>query len=235
MVRHNAAPTSLEAVMNTHLRALTATVLLLVSACAGGDRLAGIPPDQLYAMAEAAGADKDYEDAHEILDRIRDDHPFSRFAVEAELLAADLKFADKQFEEAAALYRSFEQLHPTHSRVAYTIYRRGLAYWNLSRPAGRDQAPTRSAAEAFQKLLYGYAGSEYAAPAREQLALARSRLAAHEIHVGRYYLRRNRYAAALGRLEGVIQEFPDVPEQTEARQLAQEARAGLAANPPDPE
>ncbi|MDF1555848.1 MAG: outer membrane protein assembly factor BamD, partial [Deferrisomatales bacterium] len=201
----------------------------------GADRLAGVPPDQLYAMAQTAGADNDYEEAQTILDRIRDDHPFSRFAVEAELLAADLKFQAKKFEEAAALYRSFEQLHPTHPQVAYTIYRRGLAYWNLSSPAGRDQADTRSAAEAFQKLLYGYADSEYTAPGRELLAQVRSRLAAHEIHVGRYYLRRERYAAALGRMEGVVKEFPDTPEQAEAQQLAKEARAGLDASQPNPE
>jgi outer membrane protein assembly factor BamD len=212
-----------------------AAALLLLSACAGADRLAGVPPDQLYAMAQAAGADKDYEEAQKILDRIRDDHPFSRFAAEAELLAADLKFQAEAFEEAAALYRSFEQLRPTHPRVAYTIYQRGLAYWNLSSPAGRDQANTHSAAEAFQKLLYGYPTSEFAAPARERLAQARSRLAAHEIHVGRYYLRRERYAAALGRLEAVAREFPDTPEQAEARQLATEARAGLAASEPNRE
>ena len=221
--------------MKSFVRPFAATLLLLLAACAGADRLAGIPPDQLYALAEAAGADKDYEDAQEILDRIRDDHPFSRFAVEAELLAADLKFQEKEFEEAAALFRSFEQLHPTHPRVAYAIYRRGLAYWNLSSPAGRDQADTHSAAEAFQKLLYGYADSEHAAAAREQLAQVRSRLASHEIHVGRYYLRRERYTAALGRLGGVVQEFPDTPELAEALQLAAAARAGLAASKATPE
>ncbi len=221
--------------MRPHLRPITAALLLLLTACAGADRLAGVPPDQLYAMAEAAGADKDYEEAQKILDRIRDDHPFSRFAVEAELLTADLKFQEKKFEEAAALYRSFEQLHPTHPRVAYTIYRRGLAYWNLSSPAGRDQADTHSAAEAFQKLLYGYADSEYATPGREHLVQVRSRLAAHEIHVGRYYLRRERYAAALGRMEGVVREFPDTPEQADAQQLAAEARTGMGASEPTPE
>ncbi|HSH70352.1 MAG TPA: outer membrane protein assembly factor BamD [Deferrisomatales bacterium] len=221
--------------MRIHLRPITAALLLFLAACAGADRLAGIPPDQLYAMAQAAGADHDYEEAQTILDRIRDDHPFSRFAVEAELLAADLKFQAEKFEEAAALYRSFEQLHPTHPQVAYTIYRRGLAYWNLSSPPGRDQADTRSAAEAFQKLLYGYADSEHTGPGRGLLAQVRSRLAAHEIHVGRYYLRRHRYAAALGRMEAVVQEFPDTPEQAEAQQLAKEARAGLDASPPNPE
>lgn len=209
-------------------RIVATTLVLFLCACAGADRLAGIPPDQLYAMAVRAGEDKDYLEAEEILDRIRDDHPFSRYAVEAELLAADLKFQDKKFEEAAALYLAFEQLHPTYPRIDYVIYRRGLSHWELSEKPGRDQTPTRAAAEAFQKLLYGHPEAPHAAQARQQLAEVRSRLAAHEVHVGRYYLRRKSYPAAIARLDGVVNEFPDTPESEEALQLALEARARLA-------
>jgi outer membrane protein assembly factor BamD len=221
--------------MKNRFHIFTAAILLFLAGCASTDRLVGIPPDQLYRMAEAAGADKDYLEAEEILDRIRDDHPFSRFAVEAELLGADLKFQDKKYEEAAALYRSFEQLHPTHPRVDYAVYRRGMAYWNLSRPAGRDQSGTRAAAEAFQKLLFGYPQSPHAASAGEQLTAVRARLAAHEIHVGRYYLRRKSYRAAADRLEAVVQEYPDTPQRDEALQLALEAKARLVENIPNPE
>ncbi len=199
-------------------------VLVLLGAglagCWGARNLADLPPDQLYRQARIAVEKHRYERAKEIIDRIRDDFPFSRYAAEAELLEADMAFDQEKFEEAAAAYRSFEELHPTHPRVAYAVYRRGLAYAGMVEPPDRDQTATRNALEAFQKLLRAYPGSEFAADARARVKELRTRLAEHEMYVARYYLRRKLYDAALGRLQELIRSYPDTPLRDEALALA---------------
>ncbi len=206
-----------------HLATLVA--VLLAVACAGKQERADIPPEELYRLAQEALEDSDYEEAGELLDQIRDEYPFSRFAAEAELLSADMAFRQEKFEEAAAAYRSFEELHPTHPKAAYALYRRGLSYAEVSMPEDRDQTATRSAVEAFQKLLYASAESEHAADAQVRLAELRGRLAGHELYVARYYIRKKSYGAALQRLRTLVQEYPEAPQRDEALRLALELQA----------
>lgn len=216
-------PPPLETV--TPMRTVLASTLalaLFAAGCAGGKQRAEIPPEELYRQATVALEKKRYEQARELTEQLRDDHPFSPFAVEAELLAADVAFRDDKFEEAAAAYRSFEELHPTHAKVPYAVYWRGVSYYNRSLPAPRDQTASRNATEAFQKLLYAYPDSEFAPKAREMITELRSRLAAHELDVARYYEGQKKYRAALQRLQFVVQQYPDTPERDQAQQKALE-------------
>ena len=198
---------------------------LAVGACAGRHPLPDTPPEELYRLAEEAVEDKDYEDARQLIDQIRDEFPFSKYAAEAELLGADMAYKRKEWEEAAAAYRSFEELHPTHSRVDYAIFRRGLAYLQTSLGADRDQTGTRNAAEALQKLLFAHPQTQYAGEARERLTQAREKLAEHELYVARYYARKEEYEAALTRLRGLVQNYPETSHRDEALGLALELEA----------
>lgn len=199
--------------------------VFLAAACGGKPKRAELPPEELYRQAQEAVEKKRYDRAQELLDQIRDEYPFSRFAPEAELLSADMAYQQKNYEEAAAAYRSFEELHPTHPRASYALYRRGLAYAAVSLPEDRDQSGTRNAVGAFEKLLHAAPGNEHAGDARVRLEELRARLAAHELYVARYYLRRKNYSAALQRLEHLVQEYPDAPQRDEALRLALELHA----------
>ncbi|WP_025322588.1 outer membrane protein assembly factor BamD [Deferrisoma camini] len=204
-------------------RTLLCLVLgIALAGCWGTQRLEDLSPAELYAMAQRAVEKYRYEEAQKLIDRIRDDHPFSKFATEAELLEADMLFRQEKFEEAAAAYRGFEELHPTYPKLDYVIFRRGLCYYNLSQPPDRDQEPTHRALEAFQKLLYARPKSQYAAEAQEKVKELRQRLAEHEMYVARYYLRKKRYSAALGRLQELVRSYPDSPLRDQALALALE-------------
>ena len=200
------------------LLSLCATVWFF--GCAGKPTRVDRPPDELYRLAQDAVEDKDYEDAESLINQIRDEFPFSKYAMEAELLSADMAYKRENWEEAAAAYRSFEELHPTHPKIPYVIYRRGLAYLELSLPPDRDQTGTRNAVEALQKLLFAHPKSEYAADASARLTELRDRLAAHELYVAQYYARKDKYDAALKRLQGLVQNYPDSRYRDEALELA---------------
>lgn len=180
--------------------------------------------ETLYGQAQATAKTRDFEEATKFLERLRDEFPFSRFAVEGELLLADIAFDQEKFPEATVAYRSFEDTHPTHPRASHAVYRRGLAQMELSQPEDRDQSATRAALEAFQKLIHAYPGSEREADARKRIAEARNRLGAHEVYVAQYYLRRSKFEAAAARLEGAVRDFPDTPSKNQALQLLEELK-----------
>jgi outer membrane protein assembly factor BamD len=195
--------------------------LAVLSGCAGSrpKDQASVSADVLFVEAQAEAKRHNYEDAAKLLERIRDEFPFSKYTVDAELLGADIAYQQEKYQEAAAAYRSFEDVHPTHPKAAYAVYRRGLAQMQLSRPEDRDQTATRAALEAFQKLLQAYGGGEYAKDARVRVVEARNRLAAHELYVARYYVRKERFDAAIGRLESVLRDYPDTSSKGEAEKL----------------
>lgn len=218
------------------MRSLLLSILiaaLALAGCAGKKWRADAPPEELYRLAQAAVEDRDFDDARKLLDQIRDQYPFSRYAADAELLGADASFDEKKYEEAAAAYRSFGELHPTHPKAPYAMYRRGLSYEEITHPADRDQTATRDAVEAFQKLLYANPDSEYAPEARKQLTELRERLAAHELYVAKYYIRRKQTAAALQRLQRLVQDYPEAPQRDEALRLALELQTARKADPTD--
>lgn len=209
------------------LRYLTLLSALFLAACAGTTaKLPETSVEDLYHQAEQATKGSDPERAQKLLDRIRDEFPFSKFAAEAELLGADLAFSQEKFEEAAAAYKTFEDQHPSHPKALYALYRRGLAQMALSRPADRDQTATRKAAEAFQKLLYASPDGEFSADAKRRLAEARSTLASHELSVAQFYLKKKNRDAAAERLRAVVGEYPDTPQREEAAKLLLQLQDG---------
>lgn len=202
------------------LRFLPLLVVFFLAACAATPLKAPeVSAEDLFRQAEQAAKGSDPERAQKLLDRIRDDFPFSKFAAEAELLGADMAFSQGTWEEAAAAYKTFEDQHPSHPKAPYALYRRGLAQMALSRPPDRDQTATRNAAEAFQKLLYASPNGEFSADAKRRLADMRSRLAAHELTVVQFYLRKGQHDAALERLRAAVREYPDTPQREEAASL----------------
>jgi len=200
---------------------------LLLAACAGGERVADLPADVLYNRAAEALDSSDYEKTEEWIRILREQHPFSPRAVDAELLRAEMLYQQDDFEGAAAAYRAFDELHPGHPRAEYALYRAGKCHEERLLSADRDQSATRDMIDAFARLLGAYPEGEHAAEARGLMARGRSLLAEHEMKVARYYLKEKKYQAAITRFELVANTYADTPFRDEALRLALETRAKL--------
>ena len=83
----------------------------------------------------------------------------------------------------------------------------GLSYYDQIADVGRDQKITRQALQAFRIVIEQYPDSEYARSANLKFDLAFDHLAGKEMEVGRYYLGRKNYAAAINRFRNVVESF----------------------------
>jgi outer membrane protein assembly factor BamD len=144
---------------------------------------------------------------------------FSKWATLAELGIADAQFGSEKYQEAIDAYRTFIKSHPTHDKVqdGYAAFRIGEAFhkeipseWFLVPPAyEKDQGPVRDALRELSSFIEEYAESKYVAPAHKLIEDCVHRLADHELYVADFYLKRNHPLAAVGRLEGLIKEYPN--------------------------
>ncbi len=204
---------------------LLAPFLLLAApaGCKSGPDLSadyGQTARENYILALDEFADKDWEEAIAYADFVRIRFPFSRYAVEAELLIARAEFEQGNYVTARDAFKQFARLHPTHrhARNGWAAYMAAVSsYMNaptnmflLPKASERDQTPLHEALEDLENYFAHYAGTITEPYARKLRAKVHRRLLEHELYVARYYLDRDKPRAAIGRLEAAGKRYPDV-------------------------
>ena len=113
----------------------------------------------------------------------------------------------KQYEEARDAAERYIEYYPSDEDSAYAQYIIALSYYDQIEDVGRDQEVTAKALEAFKTLIVNYPNSEYVKPAELKFDLAFDHLAGKEMEVGRYYLKRQQFPAAINRFRIVVEDY----------------------------
>lgn len=184
-----------------------------------------IPPQTLIDKGMKQLKKKRYEGAIETFQTLRDHHPYSRFAILAELKQADAYYLNKDYDQALEHFAEFERLHPKNEAVPYVIYQQGMSSWKQVKTLDRDQSVTVLAVQTFNRLKQGYPDSKYAGMAADKIAEGRSMLAAHELYIGEFYLEKKKYKAALGRFLNLVNLYPETASSALAKPLIEKVQS----------
>jgi outer membrane protein assembly factor BamD len=191
------------------------------------------PPDVLTQEGIKDLRKKNYIDAIETFQKVKDRYPYSHEATLAQLKVADAYFYDKKYDEAMQAYREFEKLHPTSKAVPYCIYREGLSCYRQRSTIDRDQTYTHKAIAEFTRLKQKYPDSQFIPGADRCLARCRQDLAEHEFYVAEFYYATEHYPAAIERYQTLIQDYPEFPKNALAKERIKKCQA-LEANKSKP-
>lgn len=153
--------------------------------------------------------DKKYGDAVKAFQKLKDQYPYSKYAILAELKLGDAHFYKKNYSEAAIAYEEFARLHPRNEVVPYVLYQIGMCHFLSFSTIDRDQEETQQAIEAFQRVIQNYPKSDYAKKAKKQIFECKKRAVAREFYIGQFYYRSGEYLAAKNRLEKINEKYPD--------------------------
>lgn len=197
---------------------------------------------QIYQAAQRSLRSANYNDAIAQLQALEARFPFGRYAEQAQLELIYAYYMSFQPEAARSAADRFIRLHPQHPNVDYAFYLKGLAAYEQDRSfldrffptdqASRDIGAARDSFADFSQLLARYPDSEYAPDARQRMIHLRNLLARSEILVGRFYLSREAYVAAVNRGRSVVEEYPTTPSVPEG--LALMIEGYLKLNLPEP-
>ena len=219
------------------LRAIAPIVVIGASVGTGLLGGCGLLPDQidetsswsankLYAEAKSSMADGAYDKAIKYFEKLEARFPFGRYAQQAQLEVAYAYFRQGEVASTIAACDRFIRLHPNHPNVDYAYYLKGLA--NFNEDLGligyvaqqdlteRDPKAARDSFDAFKVLVAKYPESRYAADATARMKYLVNAMASNEVHVARYYMKREAYVAALNRAQTAIKTYPDAPANEEA-------------------
>jgi outer membrane protein assembly factor BamD len=208
-----------------------AAIALAATGCAGGDddeeEYVERPVADLYNQALDQLQDGDARQAAQDFEEVERQHPYSEWATRAQLMSAYAFYQADAYDDAVAAARRFIDLHPGHRDVPYAHYLIGVSYYEQISDVGRDQKNTEFALEAFEELMRRFPQSDYARDAGLKADLARDHLAGKEMTIGRYYLRRGKYVAAINRFRSVIERYQSTTHVPEALHRLTEAYMAL--------
>ncbi len=174
------------------------------------------PPDVLYNQGLAnLNAGKTTEAARKF-EAIDKQHPFSEYARKALVMNAFVSYRNGQYQDAINATSRYLNLYPQSEDAAYAQYIQGLAYTKQIPSVTQDQRPAAKAIEAMQVVVDKYPDSEYVDDAQAKIRFARDQLAGKEMQVGRYYLERKEYLAAISRFRTVVERYPTTNQVEEA-------------------
>ncbi len=222
---------------------LSIAVLLLATALSGcrsrGDEFKNIKgsPEQIYADATEAMYNNNFDQAISKFEMLEARFPFTEVTKRSQLDLLYSYYKNHEIESAVDQADQFLRENPTHPRVDYAYYIRGLVFFEsglswLERVFNADISKrppqeARKSYQSFQTLVERYPASPYAADARMRLIYLRNRLADYELEVARYSMKRGAYIGAVNRSREIIQTYDGAPAVIDALKILNKAYTEL--------
>jgi outer membrane protein assembly factor BamD len=184
-------------------------------------------PEQIFERGEFELAEGNESDAVFYFSEVERLYPYSNWAKRSLIMQAFANHADREYEESRAAAQRYIDFYPADEDAAYAQYLLALSYYDQIDEIGRDQGLTFQALQALRTVIEVYPDSEYATSAILKFDLAFDHLAAKEMEIGRYYLRREHFPAAINRFRVVVEDFQTTSHTAEALHRLVEAYLSL--------
>ena len=210
-------------------------VALAVSGCKsrGGETELRGTAEGIHREATKDIRKGNYPSAVQKLEFLEARYPFSEQAKQGQLDLMYAYYKNRETESAVDQADQFIRENPTHPRVDYAHYIKGLVYFESGASAverlfradiaKRPPQEARQSFQAFQTLVQRYPTSPYSADARQRMVYLRNRLADYEVSVARYYMRRAAYIGAANRARNVLEVYDGAPAVAEALEIMAKA------------
>jgi outer membrane protein assembly factor BamD len=189
------------------------------------DETKGWSAERIYNAGQEKQQTKDYTAAIKYFQILESRYPHGKFATQAQLETIYSYYKTNEPALTIAAADRFIKLHPNHPNIDYVYYMKGLATFNerglMEKLTGqeindRDPKALRESFLSLKDLITRYPDSRYVKDATLRMTYLVNALAAHELHVARYYMKRKAYVAALNRSKFVLENYPDSPSVEEA-------------------
>ena len=183
--------------------------------------------EDIFLSAERELANGDEEEAARLFGEVERLYPFSDFSRRALLMSAFANQLDGNYEASRSDANRFLDLYPADPDAAYAQYIVALSYYDQIDESSRDSQLILNALQELRVVVERYPNSEYETSALLKFDLAIDQLAGKEMEVGRYYLRRGHFGAAINRFRVVVEDFETTTHTPEALYRLVEAYLSL--------
>jgi outer membrane protein assembly factor BamD len=215
---------------------LASALTLLLAGCMGrGDKakaeLEDAPADLTYNEGLALLNAGDTAEASKKFQKVDKEHPYSEHARRSMMMTAFISFRRGDYQETINEAQRYVTLYPRSPDAAYAQYLIGESYFRQIPDVTRDQDLSKKAIAAMGAVVEKYPDSEYVEDAKKKMDVARDQIAGKEMQIGRYYLERKEYLAAVNRFRTVVSNYQTTRHVEEALHRLTESYLALGIVP----
>jgi len=133
--------------------------------------------------------------------------PQSEWASKSTLMAAYAYYSQDYIFDAIEELKIFIRKYPNHENIAYAEYLMAMCYYEKIVDEKKDLSSLINSKKYFESVINNYPNTDYALDSKFKLNLINDVLASKEIYLGRYYLNKKKWIAAINRFRAVIDNY----------------------------
>ena len=133
--------------------------------------------------------------------------PQSQWAPRSALMASYSYYLQNYYSEALSNLERYLITYPTDDNLVYAHYLIAMCYYETIEDEKRDSDPLIKAREKFNFLVKIYPNTDFALDSKFKLDLIEDILASKEMYIGRHYIKKGKWIAAINRFKTVIEKY----------------------------
>tara|TARA_B100000029_G_scaffold144280_1_gene139476 strand:- start:4975 stop:5808 length:834 start_codon:yes stop_codon:yes gene_type:complete len=133
--------------------------------------------------------------------------PQSQWAPRSALMASYSYYLQNYYSEALSNLERYLKTYPTDNNLVYAHYLIAMCYYETIEDEKRDSDPLIKAREKFNFLVEKYPNTDFALDSKFKLDLIEDILASKEMYIGRHYIKKGKWIAAINRFKTVIEKY----------------------------
>ena len=133
--------------------------------------------------------------------------PQSEWAPKSALMAAYSYYVQDYYGDAVAELLRFKKIYPNHENLDYANYFLAICYYEQIVDEKKDSESIIMAQKSFDYVIKNYPNSEYSIDAEFKMNLINDILASKEMYIGRHYIKKGKWIAAINRFKTVSTEY----------------------------
>ncbi|KGY12409.1 membrane protein [Vibrio tubiashii] len=219
--------------MKKHTLSGLLALSVLVGCSSSEEVVPDVPPSELYSEAQVSLQSGNWLTAIGKLEALDSRYPFGAYSEQVQLDLIYAYYKNDDLTLGLATIERFMRLNPTHEKLDWVLYMRGLTHmaqdrnfmhsmFNMDR-SDRDPEPVKKAFADFKRLLERYPTSPYSNDARQRMFALKNRLANYDLATADFYLRREAWVAAINRTQELQKTFPNTEAARKSLEIQLEA------------
>jgi len=186
-----------------------------------------VPASKLYDQGLGKMANGAPQEAAKKFTDLGKQYPGSDWARKGLLMTTYADYTAGEYADAETSAERYLKEYPKSDEAAYALYLEASSYYAQILDISRDQDYAAKALQYYQKVIQDYPKSEYVADSKFKIQVTMDQLAGKEMSIGRFYLNRRNYTAAINRFRAVLSNYQTTRHAPEALYRLTEAYLGL--------
>ncbi len=134
-------------------------------------------------------------------------YPQSEWAPKSVLMAAYAFYSQNYYPRAVSELERFISKYPNHQNLDYAYFLLAMCHYESIVDEKKDLEPLLLSKKKFEYVIEKYPNTDFAQDAKFKINLIQDVLASKEMYIGRYYLKKKKWVAAINRFKNVLNYY----------------------------